>query len=73
MVDEERDVERHFSVEELRDLFKLNESTLSDTHDKLVLLFLLSFSLFFSFQFFFFFHFSSLSFFFLLARGPVQT
>lgn len=34
VVDKEEDVERHFSVDELRDLFKLNENTLSDTHDK---------------------------------------
>ncbi|XP_064604262.1 DNA repair and recombination protein RAD54-like isoform X2 [Liolophura sinensis] len=35
VVDKEEDVERHFSLGELRDLFKLNESTISDTHDKL--------------------------------------
>ncbi|PFX22519.1 DNA repair and recombination protein RAD54-like isoform X3 [Stylophora pistillata] len=34
VVDEEEDVERHFSVGELKDLFCLNEDTLSDTHDK---------------------------------------
>ncbi|XP_032821855.1 DNA repair and recombination protein RAD54-like [Petromyzon marinus] len=34
VVDEERDVERHFSLVELRELFLLNESTNSDTHDK---------------------------------------
>ncbi|XP_070562643.1 DNA repair and recombination protein RAD54-like [Ptychodera flava] len=34
VVDNEEDVERHFSLGELRDLFKLNETTLSDTHDK---------------------------------------
>ncbi|XP_041475645.1 DNA repair and recombination protein RAD54-like [Lytechinus variegatus] len=34
VVDNEEDVERHFSVDELKDLFKLNEGTLSDTHDK---------------------------------------
>ncbi|KAJ7325361.1 DNA repair and recombination protein RAD54-like [Desmophyllum pertusum] len=34
VVDEEEDVERHFSVGELKDLFRLNEDTLSDTHDK---------------------------------------
>ncbi|XP_061423542.1 LOW QUALITY PROTEIN: DNA repair and recombination protein RAD54-like [Lethenteron reissneri] len=34
VVDEERDVERHFSLVELRELFLLNESTSSDTHDK---------------------------------------
>lgn len=34
VVDEEEDVERHFSREELRDLFKLNCDTLSDTHDR---------------------------------------
>ncbi|KAF5909390.1 DNA repair and recombination protein RAD54-like, partial [Clarias magur] len=33
VVDEEQDVERHFSLEELRELFTLNENTLSDTHD----------------------------------------
>lgn len=34
VVDKEEDVERHFSVGELKDLFRLNEDTLSDTHDK---------------------------------------
>lgn len=34
VVDAEEDVERHFSVGELKDLFRLNENTLSDTHDK---------------------------------------
>ncbi|XP_020907421.1 DNA repair and recombination protein RAD54-like [Exaiptasia diaphana] len=34
VVDEEEDVEKHFSREQLRDLFRLNEETLSDTHDK---------------------------------------
>ncbi|KAM9482887.1 DNA repair and recombination protein RAD54-like [Clarias gariepinus] len=34
VVDEEQDVERHFSLEELRELFTLNENTLSDTHDR---------------------------------------
>jgi len=34
VVDEEEDVERHFSVSELKDLFKYNEDTISDTHDK---------------------------------------
>lgn len=34
MVDEEQDVERHFSLGELRELFTLNETTASDTHDK---------------------------------------
>lgn len=36
VVDNEEDVERHFSLGELRDLFKLNEETISDTHDKYV-------------------------------------
>jgi len=36
VVDQEDDVERHFSLGDLRDLFTLNESTLSDTHDKSV-------------------------------------
>ncbi|XP_074077630.1 DNA repair and recombination protein RAD54-like isoform X2 [Macrotis lagotis] len=35
VVDEEQDVERHFSLGELRELFTLNEATPSDTHDKL--------------------------------------
>ncbi|XP_032884692.1 DNA repair and recombination protein RAD54-like isoform X2 [Amblyraja radiata] len=35
VVDEEQDVERHFSLGELKDLFTLNESTASDTHDRL--------------------------------------
>ncbi|XP_045905127.1 DNA repair and recombination protein RAD54-like isoform X2 [Micropterus dolomieu] len=34
VVDEEQDVERHFSLGELRELFTLNEKTTSDTHDK---------------------------------------
>lgn len=34
VVDKEDDVERHFSLGDLRDLFTLNEATLSDTHDK---------------------------------------
>ncbi|XP_043941837.1 DNA repair and recombination protein RAD54-like [Protopterus annectens] len=34
VVDEEEDVERHFSVGELKELFTLNETTSSDTHDK---------------------------------------
>ena len=34
VVDNEENVERHFSLEELRNLFKLKEDTISDTHDK---------------------------------------
>ena len=34
MVDEEEDVARHFSMEDLRDLFKLNDNTCSETHEK---------------------------------------
>ena len=34
VVDKEEDVERHFSRDDLRKLFLLNESTTSDTHDK---------------------------------------
>ncbi|XP_077981865.1 DNA repair and recombination protein RAD54-like [Glandiceps talaboti] len=34
VVDNEENVERHFSLGELRELFTLNETTLSDTHDK---------------------------------------
>nr|XP_020639027.1 DNA repair and recombination protein RAD54-like [Pogona vitticeps] len=34
VVDEEQDVERHFSLGELKELFTLNELTTSDTHDK---------------------------------------
>ncbi|XP_064625416.1 DNA repair and recombination protein RAD54-like isoform X2 [Lineus longissimus] len=34
VVDMEEDVERHFSLEDLRELFTLNEETISDTHDK---------------------------------------
>jgi DNA repair and recombination RAD54-like protein len=33
VVDAEEDVERHFSLGALRDLFKMNENTLCDTHD----------------------------------------
>ena len=35
VVDQEEDVERHFSLNDLRDLFKLEAGTVSDTHDKL--------------------------------------
>ena len=34
VVDREEDVEKHFSLADLRDLFKLEKNTLSDTHDK---------------------------------------
>ncbi|XP_063900227.1 DNA repair and recombination protein RAD54-like isoform X2 [Zophobas morio] len=34
VVDEGEDVERYFSAESLRDLFRLNVQTLSDTHEK---------------------------------------
>lgn len=34
VVDNEEDVERHFSLNDLRELFILNEGTKSDTHDK---------------------------------------
>jgi len=34
VVDQEEDVERHFSFSDLRDLFKLEQGTASDTHDK---------------------------------------
>ncbi|KAJ7332778.1 hypothetical protein JRQ81_014958 [Phrynocephalus forsythii] len=34
VVDEEQDVERHFSLGELKELFTVNETTTSDTHDK---------------------------------------
>ncbi|KAL1744194.1 P-loop containing nucleoside triphosphate hydrolase protein [Schizophyllum fasciatum] len=33
VVDEKEDVERHFSLDSLRQLFKFNEGTLCDTHD----------------------------------------
>ena len=33
VVDEEQDVERHFSLENLKQLFQYNEKTDSDTHD----------------------------------------
>ena len=35
VVDNEEDVERHFSLGELKELFRLEEATNSDTHDKL--------------------------------------
>ncbi|XP_058536737.1 DNA repair and recombination protein RAD54-like isoform X2 [Ochotona princeps] len=35
VVDEEQDVERHFSLGELKELFTLDETSLSDTHDRL--------------------------------------
>ncbi len=34
VVDREEDVEKHFSLADLRDLFKLEQNTTSDTHDK---------------------------------------
>ena len=34
VVDKEEDVERYFSLDDLRKLFQLNEETASDTHDK---------------------------------------
>lgn len=34
VVDREEDVERYFSLDDLRNLFQLNEDTVSDTHDK---------------------------------------
>ena len=34
VVDREEDVEKHFSLADLRDLFKLEQGTVSDTHDK---------------------------------------
>ena len=34
-MDNEEEVERHFSLSELKELFRLEESTKSDTHDKL--------------------------------------
>jgi hypothetical protein len=34
VVDNEEDVARHFSLADLRDLFKLETDTLSDTHNK---------------------------------------
>lgn len=36
VVDKEENVERHFSRDDLRQLFKINQDTASDTHDKLV-------------------------------------
>ncbi|KAH6569677.1 hypothetical protein BASA50_002127 [Batrachochytrium salamandrivorans] len=33
VVDEEQDVERHFSLESLKQLFQYNDKTMSDTHD----------------------------------------
>ena len=42
VVDREEDVEKHFSLADLRDLFKLEKNTLSDTHDKYISLFLKS-------------------------------
>ncbi|XP_042637703.1 DNA repair and recombination protein RAD54-like [Orycteropus afer afer] len=35
VVDEEQDVERHFSLGELKELFTLEEASFSDTHDRL--------------------------------------
>jgi hypothetical protein len=36
VVDNEEDVARHFSLADLRDLFKLETDTLSDTHNKYI-------------------------------------
>lgn len=36
VVDEEQDVERHFSLGELKELFTLDEASPSDTHDRWV-------------------------------------
>jgi len=36
VVDNEEDVARHFSQADLRDLFKLESDTLSDTHNKYI-------------------------------------
>ncbi len=33
-MDNEENVERHFSLQDLRQLFELNKDTTSDTHDK---------------------------------------
>jgi len=35
VVDNEEEVERHFSLSELKELFRYEANTLSDTHDKL--------------------------------------
>lgn len=54
VVDKSEDAERHFTQSDLKDLFKLEENTLSDTHDMQVLLFLAKYSsiilIFFIFQ-----------------------
>ena len=34
VVDREEEVEKHFSLTDLRDLFKLEQGTVCDTHDK---------------------------------------
>ena len=34
VVDREEEVEKHFSLTDLRDLFKLEQETVCDTHDK---------------------------------------
>lgn len=41
VVDQEDDVCRHFTLTDLRDLFKLEENTISDTHSKCVYFFFL--------------------------------
>lgn len=38
VVDCEEEVARHFSISELRTLFQLEENTISDTHDKYVII-----------------------------------
>merc|ERR1712066_501554 len=35
VVDQQTDVDRHFSVSELRELFRLNKNVICETHDKL--------------------------------------
>lgn len=40
VVDQQEEVERHFSLDDLRELFMYHSETLSDTHDRLVQLIL---------------------------------
>ncbi len=41
VVDQEEDVAKHFSLADLKELFKLERQTLSDTHDKYAIILIL--------------------------------
>ena len=45
VVDKEENVERHFSRDDLRQLFRINMDTSSDTHDKYVCMYVCMYGL----------------------------